>query len=101
MRRAARTDGNQTAIASALLAAGCSVHSLAAVGDGLPDLLVGVERSNILLECKDPAQPPSKRRFTAAQKKWHAEWKGTAHVVETIEQALAVIEFYRGKRRAA
>lgn len=100
-RRAAKVDGNHAEIASALRAAGCSVQSLAAIGAGCPDLLVGTERVNVLLEIKDPTQSPSDRRFTPAQKRWHAEWRGTAHVVETIEQALFVVGQYRGKARAA
>lgn len=42
MRRAARTDANQTAIVEALRKCGASVQSLAAVGKGVPDLLVGL-----------------------------------------------------------
>lgn len=100
-RRAARIDANQTAIAEALLAIGCSVQSLAEVGDGCPDLLVGVDRWNLLFEVKDGAKIPSKRRFTGGQKTWHANWNGTAHVVETVQQALDVVAHYRNGRKVA
>lgn len=91
MRRAAKIDSNQPLIVAALEAAGATVTSLAAVGDGCPDLLVGYRKVNYLLEIKDPSQPLSKRRFNPRQKTWHREWRGMAHLVETVEQALAVI----------
>ena len=91
MRRAAKIDANQTAIVEALRAVGCSVQSLAELGGGVPDLLIGYKHQNILIEVKDSAQPLSKRKFTPDQKKWHAAWKGRAHLVETIEQAMLVV----------
>lgn len=95
--RAAKTDGNQSLIVEALRAAGCSVQPLHTVGQGVPDLLVGVAGKNALVEVKDPAQPPSARRLTPDQKRWHAEWKGTAHVVETVEQALQIVALMCGR----
>lgn len=96
-RRAAKVDANQTAIVDALRAVGCSVQSLAEVGAGCPDLLVGIANTNILLEIKDGSRSPSERRFTPAQKRWHTMWNGNAHLVETVEQALAVVGLYRGR----
>jgi hypothetical protein len=99
-RRAARVDGNQSAIVDALRAAGCSVQSLAEVGNGCPDLLVA--RANVIyvIECKDPTQKPSDRRLTPLQKKWHAEWQGRAHLVETVDQALLVVGAIKQARAA-
>lgn len=99
-RRAAKVDGNHAAIVDALRAVGCSVQSLAPVGEGCPDLLVGVDRANVLLEIKDGALPPSDRMFTPAQKRWHSEWCGTAHLAESVEQALAIVAHYRARKRA-
>ena len=39
--RAARVDDNHVAVVEALRKAGAMVQSLAAVGDGVPDLLIG------------------------------------------------------------
>ena len=100
-RRAAKVDGNHAAIVSALRSAGYSVQSLAEVGDGCPDILVGVERTNVLMEIKDPSQSATDRRLNGRQKRWHAEWQGTAHLVETVDQALAVVDFYRSGRKSA
>lgn len=96
MRRAAKVDANQAEIVAALEAAGCSVQSLAPVGNGCPDLLVGCAGKNLLLEVKDPAQPPHKRRLNSHQKPWHAEWRGVAHLVETVDQALCIVAHARG-----
>lgn len=99
MRRAARVDRNHGEIVSALEAVGYSVQSLAAVGGGCPDLLVGGAGWNVLLEVKDGSRTPSERRFTPAQKNWHRDWRGTAHVVESVEQALAIMGAYRSRGR--
>lgn len=93
MRRAARTDSNQGEIVAALRAAGCTVQSLAAVGGGVPDLLVA-DRDGvlILLECKDGSKPPSARRLTQEQEAWHEEWRGSPiYVVTDAEEAISVL----------
>ncbi len=91
MRRAARIDGNHADIVDALRAVGASVTDTSGVGVGFPDICAGYKNRVYLIEIKDPAQPPNKRRFTPAQKEWHRAWKGGAYVVETVEQALLVI----------
>ena len=99
MRRAAKIDANQPEIVAALEAAGCTVQSLAGVGEGCPDLLVGVNQWNVLMEIKDGSRPVSERAFKPKQKTWHRDWRGTAHVVETVEQALQIVGAYRGRGR--
>lgn len=90
-RRAAKVDANQDAIVSALRAAGASVQSLAALGKGVPDLLVAFRSVLYLLECKDGAKPPSKRELTEDQKKWRAAWGGDVHVVLSPDDALRAV----------
>ena len=90
MRRAAKIDANHAEIVDVLRAAGCSVQSLGAVGSGCPDLLVGVAGKNVLLEVKQPGE-----KLNNVQKPWHAQWRGTAHVVWTLQDALMVIGRYR------
>lgn len=99
LRRAAKVDENHGEIVSALVLAGYSVQSLAVVGDGCPDLLVGGGGWNVLIEVKDGRKDPSKRRFTPAQKSWHRDWRGTAHVAESVDQALAIMGAYRSRGR--
>lgn len=92
MRRAAKIDRNQPEIVAALRKVGATVVSLAAVGDGVPDLLVGFRRQTFMLEVKDGQQPPSARQLTPDQIKWHVEWiGGPCTVVSNVGEALAFI----------
>jgi hypothetical protein len=93
MRRAAKIDANQTQIVEALRTAGATVQSLAAVGQGVPDLLVGYCGKTILMEVKDGRKPPSERRLTPDQLKWHGDWNGGwLSVVDGVEAALRVLK---------
>lgn len=87
MRRAARVDANQAAIVQALRCVGASVQSLAATGQGVPDLLVGRRGANYLLEVK--AGPKAKK--TPAQEEWHARWAGEVLTVRSVEEALRAV----------
>lgn len=91
MRRAAKVDANQAEIVAALRKIGASVQPLHAVGAGCPDLLVGWRGITTLLEVKDGKKPPSARKLTEDQVKWHAEWRGQVTVVETVEQAIEAV----------
>lgn len=91
MRRASRVDKNQPQIVSDLRAAGCTVRSLAGVGKGCPDLLVGYARVNYLFEVKDPAQAPSARTLTPLEQEFFDEWRGQVNKIETAEDALRIM----------
>ena len=91
MRRAARVDDNHRSIAVALKAIGCSVLSLAPLGKGAPDLLVGYWGRNTILEVKDGSKPPSKRRLTPDEEAFAEAWRGQYAVVETVEQAIEAV----------
>ena len=92
MRRAARIDANQEQVVSALRAAGATVQSLAGVGVGVPDLLVGYQGKTLLLEVKDGKKPPSERRLTEDQVKWHGAWRGgPLAVVDGVDAALRML----------
>lgn len=91
-RRAAKVDANQARIVKALRDVGASVTSLAAVGSGVPDLLVGFRRNTYIFECKDGDKPPSQQRLTDDQVVWHRDWRGgTLKVVRSVEEALFYI----------
>ena len=90
-RRAAKVDANQKQVVKALRDAGATVQHLHAVGAGCPDLLVGYKGGNHLVEVKDGHKPPSARKLTSDQVVWHRDWRGTAHVVKSITEALAVL----------
>lgn len=98
MRRAAKVDANQAEIVADLRKAGCSVESLAAVGKGVPDLLVGHGSRNYLLEVKDGSKPPSARKLTDAQVEWHKVWRGSVYTVTSTQEALDVMAIgHRGQ----
>lgn len=91
MRRAARVDDNQPEIVAALRAVGATVEPLHFVGRGFPDIAVGYRGYNYLIEIKDGAKPPSKRRLTVDERDWHDQWRGQVTVVESVDQALKAI----------
>ena len=84
-------DKNQGEIVAALREAGAQVQSLAAVGKGVPDLLVGYRGLNILIEAKNGRQPPSKRRLTPDESNWHITWGGQVAVCNSPDEALDLL----------
>ena len=92
MRRAAKVDANQEQVVQALRAIGATVQSLAGVGKGVPDLLVGYQGKTLLLEVKDGNKPPSERRLTEDQLAWHGAWRGgPLAVVDGPDAALRML----------
>ena len=73
MKKYGKIDANQTGIVRDLRKAGCRVLSLASVGGGCPDLLVYRPTTGLftLLEIKDGSKPPSARKLTPDQVKFH------------------------------
>jgi hypothetical protein len=102
MRRAARVDDNHAAIAAALRQTGCTVLSLAPIGQGCPDLLVGRGGTwgmNLLLEIKDGDKSPSRRELTPDQETFLHSWNGPIAVVTSLEEALAAVQRHLGRLR--
>lgn len=91
MRRAARVDANQREIVEALRRVGATVQPLHTIGSGCPDILVGYRGTNILLELKDGDKPLSRRRLTADEERWHAEWRGQVATADSVDEALQQI----------
>jgi hypothetical protein len=91
MRQAANIDANQPDIVEALRAAGASVTILSSVGKGVPDLLVGIRNITTVMEIKDGSKSQSRRKLTEPEEKWHSAWRGSKHIIESVEQALAVL----------
>lgn len=86
-----KADANQTEIVKALRAAGASVFITSNVAKGFPDLVVGFNGINYLVEVKDSAKPLSAQKLKPHQVELHATWKGQICVVNSVEQALKVI----------
>ena len=98
-RRDAKRDANEAAIVEALRAAGATVERLS--GPDLPDLLVGWQGANVLLEVKDPAQAKKayrgkpgagRQEMSDGQVAWRDAWRGRPPViVRTPAEALVAI----------
>lgn len=86
-----KIDNNQTSIVKELRRFGASVQSIASVGRGAPDLLVGYRAKNYLFEVKRRDGSPSQKQLTADELKWQEKWRGQCYVIDTAEQALRVI----------
>ena len=91
MRRAARKDNNQAAIEAALRAIGCSVADTSRAGNGFPDMVVGYQGVNFLFEVKNPEQSPAGRALTEDQQDFSDSWRGSYHVVMTIDEAMRIV----------
>jgi hypothetical protein len=95
MRRAARRDDNEKEIIAAMRAEGAYVKVIN--DEGLFDLLVAYEgpsgfQHTLLIEVKDGAKPPSARRLTEAEQKFHDEWPGSdLYIVNSVEEAIALL----------
>ncbi len=81
-----KIDVTQPSIVKALRAVGASVQSIAPIGKGCPDLLVGFRHQNYLFEVKTGKEP-----LTADEVKWNARWAGECYIVNSPEGALKVI----------
>jgi Holliday junction resolvase len=90
MRKHGRIDGNHVEIVKALRQIGCSVLSLASIGNGAPDLLVARCGKMWLMEIKDGDKPPSQRRLTDDEIQFHKTWNAPVHIIESVSQALAI-----------
>lgn len=88
MKYALRVDANQSAVVSALLAAGATVEVI-----GKPvDLLVGIRHQFMLMEVKDGAKFKSKQKLTRAQQDFFRRWEGYPWaIVDGPEAALRAI----------
>lgn len=90
--RAARTDDNHAEIRNGLREIpSMKVADTFSAGNGFPDLVCGYQGRVYLLEVKDGTKPPSKRKLTPEQEKFHAEWSGYVHVVKSLDEALSIV----------
>ncbi len=90
MRRAARRDANEQDIVKAMRAEGAYVKVIN--DEGLFDLLVSYRGDTLMIEVKDGAKPPSARRLTDAEQKFHDEWPGAdLYIVNSVEEAIALL----------
>ena len=89
MRRDAKADENQPAIVEALRAVGATVQHLHMIGQGCPDIAVGYQGANYLLEIKS-----ADGKLTYSEGEWHLDWQGQVAIVRTIDDALDAVGAY-------
>ena len=91
MRTAAAVDANQPEIVQTFCDLHCSVQHLHKLGQGCPDLLIGVNGFNVLVEIKTDTG-----RLTDNQVNFIAAWRGDdIAIVRTVYDAIALVSYYR------
>ena len=83
---AKKTDSNQSRIVNALRLGGASVTTLHTVGNGCPDIVVGLRGVNYLIEIKTDTG-----KLNSNEIRWHENWNGQVAVVRTVEEAIALV----------
>ena len=101
MRLAAKVDKNQSDMIRTLRDDGCSLFSLAGMGKGCPDLLVGIASKTYLVEVKDGSRYGKSRSIesmlTKDQKTFIAMWTGSPVVIlKDVETAKAWVSRLTG-----
>ena len=87
MHKHGKIDGNQNSIVKSIRSIGATVESLADLGDGRPDILVGFRGKNYLFEIKKD----EKESLTDDQEKWHDKWNGLVYVIYNFDQAMRIL----------
>ena len=84
-----RIDDNHRAIVAALRQPpGVRVFSTAAVGKGVPDIVIGYRAYTVLAEIKG-----RRGRLTPAQTDWHFTWTGTPVVIlRTVDDVITLLQ---------
>lgn len=83
-----KVDANQKEIVFGLRAIGCSVIDCSAVGHGFPDLIIGLNGKNFLIEVKNPQ---TRGKLNDLQKAFFKNWNGQVNVIWTLEEAIDIV----------
>jgi hypothetical protein len=87
-----RTDSNHAEIIKALRKIpNLSVFSTHEVGKGFPDIVIGYKGINYLIEIKDGNKPPSARKLTPDEVKFHQDWNGQISIIKNLDELLQII----------
>ena len=78
-----KSDSNQGTIVQQLRDVGFSVHVTSGVGDGFPDLVVGIAGRTVLVEIKT-----AKGTLTPDQIEFFRDFRGDAIVARDVEEIL-------------
>ena len=94
-----RVDANQAELVAVYRKLGCTVVSLAPVGSGVPDLLIGCNRITDLAEVKDGSKAPSARKLTPDQVRWHDNWNGSVRIVSCVDDVIKHVAELKNRPR--
>lgn len=98
-RRRGKVDTTHGEIRDTLRAKGCTVFSIASVGDDVPDLVAGYRGYDYLIEAKTPKNKKGEPRdLEEGQKKFHESWRGEPIIV-AVSGAEAFSEIYKRTRQ--
>lgn len=93
---ARRRDANHSTLCDAFRTMGCSVFETDRVGEGFPDVVVGVAGKNALVELKNPKTYYGKQGLNTAQSKFAEAWRGgQMFVVATEDDVIALVSKLR------
>ena len=88
-----KVDDNHSEIVKGLRAVGASVQSIAAIGKGVPDLLVAFRGVWYVAELKDGQKSPSRQRLTVAEEVWQREFtrRAPVYIWTSLDDALKTL----------
>ena len=63
----------------------------ALLGKGAPDIIVGYNNLNYLVEIKDGDKPKAQQKLTPDEVKFQSEWKGNYYVINCFDKLRDII----------
>ena len=100
VRYANRVDANQKALVELWRRMGASVLILSGVGQGCPDVLLGYNGLNALVEIKDGAKAKSQQKLTTFETEFHTAWRGHICIITKETEAKELIYKMRDKNES-
>lgn len=91
MRAYAKKDANHVEVVTQLRKIGATVLDIATLKNCC-DIVVGYRGKNYLFEIKDPKKTKSQKKLTDGEVKFHDNWRGQVCVIETLDDAMKVME---------
>jgi Holliday junction resolvase len=92
VRLKARVDSNQKKIVSELRELGCSILHTHQLGKGAPDIIVGYNGNNYLIEIKDGNKTLSQQKLTKDELHFQSNWKGAYFVCNSTKQIKEILD---------
>jgi len=98
MRVRARKDSNHVEIVKAFRDMGACVLDTAQLGNGAPDCFIAMNKQCVAVEIKDGSKPPSARKLTPDEVKFHDEWSGWIEIVCNVDDVVNLVNRIRSGR---